>query len=80
MNENNLLEVETKVMVFGSAEQLTKIKLQALRLGDCLVRLTQSVRNLGVQFDAEMTMESHMTAVCTSAIFTSATSRGSDGI
>ena len=31
--------------------------------------MTHSVRNLGVQFDAEMTMESHVTAVCKSAIF-----------
>ena len=40
-----------------SEEQLKKIKLQALRLGDCLVSVTHSVRNLGVQFDAKMTVE-----------------------
>ena len=38
-------------------------------MGNCLVRLTHSVHNLSVQFDAEMTMESHVTAVCKSAIF-----------
>ena len=31
--------------------------------------MTDCVRNLGVQFDAEMTMESHVTIVCKSAIF-----------
>ena len=31
--------------------------------------MSHSVRNLGVQFDAEMTKESRVTAVCKSAIF-----------
>ena len=60
---------KTEVIVFGSAQQLNKITLQALRFGDCVVRVTDCVRNLGVQFDAEMTMESHVTAICRSAIF-----------
>ena len=34
-----------------------------------MVRVTDCVCNLGVQFDAEMTMESYVTAVCKSAIF-----------
>ena len=66
-NSLKLNDSKTEVLVFGSAQQLKKITLQALRVGDCVVRVT--VRNLGVQFDAEMTMESHMTAVCRSAIF-----------
>ena len=61
---------KTEVIIFGSVQQLKKIKLQALSVGDCLVRVTHSVRNVGVQFDAEMTMESLMTS----------TFRGSDGI
>ena len=60
---------KTEVIVYGIAEQLNKFTLQSLRVGDCVVRVTDSVRNLGVQFDAEMTMESQVTAVCRSAIF-----------
>ena len=60
---------KTEVIVYGLAEQLNKFTLQSLRVGDCVVRVTDSVRNLGVQLDAEMTMESHVTAVCRSAIF-----------
>ena len=72
MDENKLLEFErhkTEVIVFGSAQQLKKIKLRALRVGDCLVRVAHSVLNLSVQFDTEMTMESHVTAVSKSAMF-----------
>ena len=64
-----LNDSKTEVIVYGSAQQLKKFTLQSLRVGDCVVRVTDSVRNLGVQFDAEMTMESHVTAVCKSAIF-----------
>ena len=56
-------------MLFGSAQQLKKIKVQALRVDDCLVRVIHSVCNLGVQFDAETTIESHVNAVCKSTIF-----------
>ena len=38
-------------------------------VGDWVVRVTDCVRKLGVQFDAEMAMQSHVTAVCRSAIF-----------
>ena len=68
-NSLKLNDYKTEVIVFGSAQQLKKITLQALPVGDCVVRVTDCVRNLGVQFDAEMTMESHVIAVCRSAIF-----------
>ena len=68
-NSLKLNDSKTEEIVFGSAQQLKKITLQSLRVGDCVVRVTNCVRILGVQFDAEMTMESHVTAACRSAIF-----------
>ena len=68
-NSLKLNDSKTEVIVYGSAQQLSKFTLQSLRVGDCVVRVTDSVRNLGVQFDAEMTMDSHVTVVCRSAIF-----------
>ena len=68
-NSLKLNDSKTEVIVYGSAQQLKKFTLQSLRVGDCVVRVTDCVRNLGVQFDAEMTMESRVTAVCKSAIF-----------
>ena len=55
-NSLKLNESKPEAILFVSAQQLKKIKVQALRVGDCLVRVTHSVRNLGVQFDAEMTI------------------------
>ena len=68
-NSLKLKDSKTEVIVYGSAQQLKKFTLQSLRVGDCVVRVTDCVRNLGVQFDAKMTMESHVTAVCKLAIF-----------
>ena len=68
-NSLKLNDYKTYVIVFGSAQQRKKMTLQALRVGDCVVRVTGCVRNLGMQFDAEMTMESYVTTVCRSAIF-----------
>ena len=68
-NSLKLNDSKTEVIVYGSAQQLKKITLESLCVGDCVVRVTDCVRNLGVQFDAEMTMESHVTAVRKSAIF-----------
>ena len=76
-NSLKLNDSKTEVMLFSSAQQLKKIKLQALRVGDCLVSFTHIVCNLGVQFDAEMTME---LLYASQQYSTSGTSRGSDGI
>ena len=32
-----------EIIVFGSAQRLKKVKLQALRVGDCLVRVTHCI-------------------------------------
>ena len=68
-NSLKLNDTNTEVICFGSVQQLKKIKLQALCVSECFVRVTHNVCNLGVQFDAEMTLVSHVTAVCKSAIF-----------
>ena len=54
-NSLKLNDSNAEVIPFGSAQQVKKIELHALRIGDCLVRVTHSVGNVGVQFDAEMT-------------------------
>ncbi|KAI0232178.1 hypothetical protein LSAT2_017478 [Lamellibrachia satsuma] len=55
---------KTEVIIFGSRQQLKKIELQAVHIGDSLVSVSH-VRNLGVQFDETRTMESHITASAT---------------
>ena len=69
---SNILKLnddKTEVIIFGSAQQLKKIELHAIHIGNSLITVSHNVRNLGVQFDETKTMESHITAVCNSAIY-----------
>ena len=54
---------KTEVIIFGSAQQLTKIELHVVQIGDSLITVSHNVRTLGVQFDETRTMESRITAV-----------------
>ena len=47
---------KTEVIIFGSAQQLKKIELHAVHVGESLITLSHNVRNLGVQFDETMTV------------------------
>ena len=70
MSSNFLrLNDSAEVIVFSSAQQLKKTELNTICIGDCLIAVTHDVQHFGVQCDAEMGMESHVTAVCRSAIF-----------
>ena len=60
---------KTEVIIFGSAQQLMKIELHAVHIGDSLITVSHNVWNLGVQFNETRTMESHVMAVCKSAIY-----------
>ena len=63
-NVLKLNDSTTSVIVFGLGQQHKRTEPHALSIGDCLVTVTQSVRNVRVQFDVEMRMESHVIAVC----------------
>ena len=56
-------------LIFGSVQQLKKIELHAIHIGDSLITVSHNLRNLGLQFDETTTMESHITVVCKSAIY-----------
>lgn len=44
---------KTKLIIFGSTQQLKKVELPAVRIAHSLVSVTQNVRNFGIQFDAK---------------------------
>ena len=60
---------KTDDIIFGSAQQLEKIDLHVIPIGDSLITVSHNMWNLGVQFDETMTMESHITTVCKYAIY-----------
>ena len=65
-----LNEDKTEFMVFGSKYQLNHLPFApSLQFADNLFHASDSVRDLGVQLDSNLTMESHITSICKSAYF-----------
>jgi len=51
---------ETEFIWLGTRQQLAKVNLKSLVIGDQSIILLQNVRDLGVIIDDELTMESHV--------------------
>ena len=67
-NKLKLNNSKTEVLVIG-ARHRPHPQLDLLLVGDEHVVPTSSARNLGTVFDENMTLESHVTAICKSAFF-----------
>ena len=68
----NMLKVnddKTEVMLFTSKHKQNVMGPIELMVGDTLVQSAPFARNLGVKLDANMVMDKHINATCTSAYF-----------
>ena len=59
INEN-----KTEVMLIGTRQQLSKVKLCMLTVGDASVAIVNKARNLGVWFDSQLNFNVHITKTC----------------
>ena len=61
LNEN-----KTEVMLIGTRQQLSKVKLRMLAVGDTRlsVAVVNKARNLGVWFDSQLNFNVHITKTC----------------
>ena len=55
---------KTEILICGTRQQLAKITVDTIQLGDSTISVTQSARNLGVIFDSNMNMNAHITKLC----------------
>ena len=58
---------KTEVLLIGSRQQLSKIALPGVTVGESLIAPATVVRDLGAVFDTHMTMVPHVNALCQSA-------------
>ena len=56
-------------MIIGSRQQLAKIRVDSISVGDAMIKPVTSLRNLGVWFDQHMTMSDHIGKVCSKAFY-----------
>jgi len=70
--KSNLLklnESKTEVVLLGTKQQLSKVDNIEISVGNVNIKPCSKVRNLGVIFDCNMTMEDHVNNVCKASYF-----------
>ena len=67
MNKNRLKlnDAKTEFVIFGTKQNLQKVKTTPIKVGDTYITACKEVRNIGAMFDSEMTMSSQVNKVCT---------------
>ena len=71
MVSNRLLinNSKTEFLVIGSKHQLAKINVDSIMVGNTVIKSVTSVRNLGAWFDQHMSMNDHVSKVCSKAFY-----------
>jgi hypothetical protein len=70
--KSNLLmlnDSKTEVVLLGTKQQLSKLSDLALSVGNANIKPVTKVRNLGVIFDNNMSMENHVNNICKTSYF-----------
>ena len=60
-------DAKTDFLIIGTCQQLEKTSIQSIIIGDTVIKLSESVRNLGSWFDAFMRMNVHISKICSKA-------------
>ncbi len=58
---------KTEFLIIGSRQQLAKLSVDSIKVGDTSVLAVDNVRDLGAYLDKHMSMESHIDAKCKAA-------------
>ena len=66
MNSNRLKlnSDKTQFIWLGSRHELLKVSIDSIDLGSCVVKFRDSVNNLGVVIDGQLSMKDHVQKVC----------------
>ena len=60
---------KTELVLIGTRQQLQKVNLNDITVGDTVVEAKSVVRNLGSWFDCNLDMSSHISKQCASAFY-----------
>ena len=60
---------KTGFVLIGSRQQLAKVNIDALHVGDCVTPLSSAVKNLGSWFDEQLKMDKHINSICKATFF-----------
>ena len=51
---------ETEFIIIGTRQQLAKVNIESMRVGDSTTTPASEVKNLGTWFDRQLTMDTHI--------------------
>ena len=57
-------DTKTEFLLLGTQQQLCKVNIEEVQVGNSFVKPVQSLRNLGVVFDQNLNMSSHVNQIC----------------
>ncbi len=60
---------KSEFIILGSKHQREKVKVRNLRIGNSLISASSKVRNFGVIFDSDMSLNDHISAISKSSSF-----------
>ena len=60
---------KTEFLLIGTSQQRHKVTSNSISFCDTTIHSSSSVRNLGVNFDSDLTLTNHISSVCKSAFF-----------
>ena len=60
-------DTKTEFLIIGTRQQLAKVSIDSISVGDADIKPAQNVRNLGSWFDKHMSMDVHVGKVCSKA-------------
>ena len=60
-------DIKAEFLIIGSRHQLTKMTIDSIVVGESSIKPSESVRNLGSWFDAQMRMNLHIGKTCSKA-------------
>jgi hypothetical protein len=62
-------DTKTEFIVIGTRQQLLKVDIDSIQIGDAWIKPKITVRNLRVMFNSNMNMSAHVTSVCQSGYY-----------
>ena len=66
-NKLKMNDSKTEFIVIGSRQQLAKLQFDSIKVGDSVVKMVESVRDLGAYLDNTLSMECHIDSKCSAA-------------
>ncbi len=69
INRLMINDSKTEVMLIGTWQQLRKISIDGIKVGNAEIKPVSSVKNLGVTQDDHLKMDKHVTSICKKSFY-----------